>query len=431
MYYHPSLTVSPLPFYNLNSYTETMSLKNPYFYPNSSLFPRSFDNLWQGYNNRFSGGVSESPIYWTPQTTAYWAYGGIPTKWTPLGGQANQLGYLSVPQQYHRIHLPGHLNLPGHFHEQTELRLAKNTIQKKWESLRGAPGKQLSSFTGVGVAGSDVEKVSGGYRIRYDNGAIYTKNPGGPAYWVRGFIGQKYDALGGAGSWLGFPTSDEIPLEYEGSVSTFEKGEIYWWPGTDPIDIKEVSLTYSGIHCFGTTSGPGSDEIYAIISAIAPGSEPATAMTRLYKDVDKGESIPDNIELYRGKPYGLTLNFVLFERDQGDPNVYKATVEKSVKAAAGAITAGVGAIASPAAAAAVGPILVSLIPTVSKEINNLLGTADDFLGEFTVTLSMKDMVQLSVRPDELIHNQIRKKLETHLLTGDGGSYKGYFNLVRA
>ncbi|WP_255444818.1 hypothetical protein [Bacillus sp. TE8-1] len=41
------------------------------------------------------------------------------------------------------------------------------------------------------------------------------------------------------------------------------------------------------------------------------------------------------------------------------------------------------------------------------------------------------MVQLALRPEELSHNLIRKKLETHLLNGDGGSYKGYFNLTRA
>ncbi|MGG0848824.1 LGFP repeat-containing protein [Peribacillus simplex] len=398
MYYHPSSTSNPWQFYNLYSYPRIISV-NPYFYPYSSFFPRSFEEMWQSYNS--------SPA-------EYYSY-SIPR-------ERNQLGYPNVPQRDRPLLLPPP---PPNLMEAVRREKARKTIEYKWKKLYGAPGKSISSSA---FAVGAVEKVGDGYRIRYENGAIYTQNSGS-AYWVHGLIGQKYDALGGVQSWLGFPISDEIPLQDGGRVSRFEKGEIYWWDGMDPIDLNEVTLTYTGTHCFGTTDGPGTDEVYAIISVIPPSGNTSTAMTKLYNDVDDGESLPDYIELYRGKPYGLNLNFVLFERDQGDPNVYKKTVESSVQAAAGLITTAIGVVASPAAAAVAGPILVSLAPTVSKEINNLLGTADDFLGESTLPLSMKDMVQLATRPDELVHNnQIRKKLETHLLTGDGSSYKGYFNL---
>ena len=106
-------------------------------------------------------------------------------------------------------------------------------------------------------------------------------------------------------------------------------------------------------------------------------------------------------------------------------------VEKAVDQASSGIALGVGAIATPAAGAAVGAGLKLLQPLISKEINNLLGTADDFLGEYTITLSRKDIVLMAARQNEMIfNNSIHFKFETHLLSGDGGSYKGYFNLTK-
>jgi hypothetical protein len=89
-------------------------------------------------------------------------------------------------------------------------------------------------------------------------------------------------------------------------------------------------------------------------------------------------------------------------------------------------------VTSPAAAAVAGPILHSLVPVVSKGVNDLLGTDDEFLGEYPRFLSMKEMVLMAARQNEMIHNNaINYKFETHLLTGDGSSFKGYFSLARA
>lgn len=307
--------------------------------------------------------------------------------------------------------------------------IAKKAIDNKWKSLNGAPGAAISY----------VEEVGTGYRIRYQNGAIYTKKTNGPAYWVNGAIGEKYHALGGVGSWLGWPVTDELQIKYDsGRVSSFEHGEIYWWPETGAIEIDQVVLTYKGIHCFGTTSEPGSDEVYATISVAAPSgmdNEPvnvATSLTRLYTDVDKGESFPDHIELYRGKPYGLNITFVLMEHDEGDPKKYYKTVHSTVSTAAAAATSGVAALGGPLVAGAAAPILKALVTPVAKGINSLLGTGDDLIGQTTIALTLKDLVQLSARPNEFVlKNQIRYKLETPLLTGQGSSYKGFFSLSRA
>lgn len=305
---------------------------------------------------------------------------------------------------------------------------AKRTIEAKWNSLGGAPGAAIS----------DVESVGPGFRIRYQNGAIYTKISAGPAFWVHGAIGDRYNALGGVGSWLGFPITDELPLEIEnGRISRFENGEIYWWQDTGAIEINNILLAYKGINCFGTTSGLGSDEVYATIGVIAPTGdagqpvEIATALTRLYTDVDGGESIPDYIELYRGKPYGMNITFMLLEHDEGDPNKYYGAVVSAVEAASGLLTAGIGAITGPAAAVVAAPILQSLVPVISKGVNELLGTGDDVIGNITIPLTLKQVIVLAARTGQLTEKQIQYNLATPLLTGDGGSYKGYFSFSRA
>ena len=49
-----------------------------------------------------------------------------------------------------------------------------------------------------------------------------------------------------------------------------------------------------------------SDEPYVIFGMVSPAGA-TTAVTREYADVDSGESPPDLLELYRGKPRGLTI----------------------------------------------------------------------------------------------------------------------------
>ena len=180
---------------------------------------------------------------------------------------------------------------------------------------------------------SELEAVGGGYRRRYEHGRIYT-SPKGTA-WVYGAIGAKYDALGGSKSWLGLPTADEEPFAEGGRASTFEHGAIYWWPDTGAIDLNDVVVHYTGLICFGQTSwdeGPGSDEPYVVLGAVAPANNFA-GRSQVYEDVDGGESRPDLIEIYRGKPYGVNVSALLMEHDFDDPDKYKWAVAASVEAA--------------------------------------------------------------------------------------------------
>src|SRR5688572_20469576 len=86
----------------------------------------------------------------------------------------------------------------------------KLVIEHKWRDLGGLPGPAVSGVETV-TAGT------GGARIRYAEGAIYGV-PGGGGVWVHGAIGQRYHAMGGPSSWLGFPLTDEAPFPQDGVV---------------------------------------------------------------------------------------------------------------------------------------------------------------------------------------------------------------------
>jgi len=64
---------------------------------------------------------------------------------------------------------------------------------------------------------------------------------------VQGAIGDRYEALGGASSWPGFPTSDEEPFAEDGRVSEFEHGAIYWWTVLLMEHDEDDPDTYKGV----------------------------------------------------------------------------------------------------------------------------------------------------------------------------------------
>jgi hypothetical protein len=297
-------------------------------------------------------------------------------------------------------------------------------IKQHWNALGGAPGQQVS----------ELENFGAGYRIRYQQGAIYYRGNGTPA-WVYGDIGAKYDSLGGPNSWLGFPTADEAPFPEGGRVSTFERGDIYWWPDVGAVELNEVVVHYTGLICFGETDwdqASDSDEPYVVLGTVSPFG-PTSTRSQVYSDVDGGESRLDLIEIYRGKPYGLAISAMLMEHDEADPDKYKAAMGASVGAAAAGITAAVGLIPGPGPfiAMAVGPALSAVAPAVTEELNRALDMGDDKLGAFTTTLNPKQMVVLATRTQNSNERGVGFKVATPIISGDGASYKVYYGLVPA
>lgn len=297
-------------------------------------------------------------------------------------------------------------------------------IHHHWEVLNRAPGEPVSG----------VENVASGYRIWYSNGGAIYLNPAftHPA-WVYGSIGERYNALGGAASWLGFPTADEAPFADEGRVSTFQHGEIYWWPDVGAVELNEVVMQYTGLICFGETNwdqGSASDEPYVVLGTVSH-QGPTAARSQIYEHVNAIQGRADMIEIYRGKPYGIALTARMMEHDEDDPDRYKAAMEAAVGAAATAITTAVGAIATPAAALIVGPLLGAVAPVVADALNGALDLRDDDLGVQTLPLTAKQMVVLAARTQDSVDYGVTSRLQTPLFTGEGSSYKACFRFAPA
>lgn len=321
--------------------------------------------------------------------------------------------------------LPG--NIPFHL---VEPELAETAINEKWHALGGLPG---ASVTASGPPGLIVSP--GGHFRRYVNGAIYRGRPG--VFYVNERANQIYSAEGGPGGSLGWPTSDDVPdaADPGAGVTRFENGAIYWWPDAGAFVMREIVLRYVGFHCFGETDeSSAADEPYmtfGIVPAITDLKN--TVPTRIYEDVNAGDSHADAIELYRGLPFGLALSTTLAEHDHGDPNKFrenvKAGVEKSSEKIDEAITKG-----GSAAGAVIGPIVGILLaiagPTLTDIINGVLGTEDDFIGTVTTVLTPKQMMQLTDSPLRDFHG-IMAHLESPLISGEGSSYKAYFDIQRA
>lgn len=195
---------------------------------------------------------------------------------------------------------------------------------------------------------------------------------------------------------------------------------------------REISLRYVGFHCFGETDEfpSDSDEPYFTFGVVPNLVEKKnTLQTQIYEDVDAGESRADLIELYRGPPLGAAISITLAEHDEGDPHKYRDNVEIAVDKAAEKTIEGLAHIPVIGVPLAVLATVVSVfaLPAITDAITDLLGTDDDLVGTVVMSFSPDDMMRLigAGRQDFF---GINAHLESPLISGDGGSYKAYFDV---
>jgi uncharacterized protein with LGFP repeats len=71
----------------------------------------------------------------------------------------------------------------------------------------------------------------------FEGGSIYW-NPGAGAHEVHGDIRMHYGRIGGSGSFLGYPVTDELGCpDGVGRFNHFEGGSIYWTPNTGAHEV--------------------------------------------------------------------------------------------------------------------------------------------------------------------------------------------------
>jgi hypothetical protein len=306
-----------------------------------------------------------------------------------------------------------------------EIGAADEAINNKWEALGRSPGEPLPPGH-EGLIG-----ITGGWLRHYARGTIYLRT-GSEPFFLNPATNQRYDQLGGPRSFLGWPVSDFLPdpEQAESGVTRFENGAIYFWPDVGAIEMQEISLRYVGLHCFGETDEwSGSDEPFVTFGVVPTLIDQRKALQRVYQGVDAGESRGDLVELYRGLPFGVAISVTVGEHDQGDPDKYRAIVERAVDKASEKVVEAIAEIPAVGAYLAVVATLVLLVaePAIADAANELLGTGEDVIGTVRLALTPKDMMRLT-RVERQDFHGIQAHLESPLISDNEASYKAYFDV---
>ncbi|MCO5228969.1 MAG: hypothetical protein M9934_11895 [Thermomicrobiales bacterium] len=309
--------------------------------------------------------------------------------------------------------------------------LVRDAIFDKWKALGGLEW---------GIPSSDEDYVGDGRgRVcQFDDGdermSIYwILNLG--AHEVHGAIRRCWREYGSHSSWLGYPITDEEDFPEGGKVSQFEHGGIYWWPDTGAVPLGDVAVQYTGFHCFGETDwdgGSSSDEPYFVLTP-AGANGTTNHRTRIYDDVDAGEQRVDPFEIYRGKPFGVSVGVVTMEHDNGDADVVRNIIANLSNGVYSLASAGAGA--NPVNGAWTADLLeywlTRFIPALGQLLDSAIDWGDDVIGGYVLMLNARDMVLLAAQASPGTYGAIPYKLETGLMSGHGASYKVFFNVVEA
>jgi uncharacterized protein with LGFP repeats len=175
-----------------------------------------------GARSTFTGGS----ILWSGGTGAHVTIGGILARYDQLGGPWG-LGFPTTDEfgtaggarsSFQR----GAIVWSGG----TGAKFVIGGILIKYDSYGGAPA--------LGFPITDEMSVAGGARSTFTGGSVFWSGGTG-AHVVIGGILARYDSIGGPGSYIGFPTSDEFPI-YGGAQTNFSYGHyIVWRPSTGAI----------------------------------------------------------------------------------------------------------------------------------------------------------------------------------------------------
>jgi hypothetical protein len=192
--------------------------------------------------------------------------------------------------------------------------------------------------------------------------------------------------------------------------------------------LGNVVVRYTGLACFAETDwdqGSFEDEPYVILGVVpfVP-TAPFTVRTQIYGDVDAGDSRLDNIELYRGLPFGLSLTAALFEHDFSNPEKIRGEIQNVVGDASDAV----GEYAKQQGADAwYVEIAKAIAKWIAEQITKLMDLEDDFIGQVTFPVTAKHMVTMAYTPPKDFR-AIQWDMDSPLISGDGAAYKVYIEI---
>ena len=189
--------------------------------------------------------ATPSPIS-SPVPTASAAESSIAATWRQVGGLSGPLGAATgavrpvrsgQAQDYQGGQVLWSAALGAH--------AVYGVIGQRYQALGGADSP-------LGLPTSSETAVAGGRGNTFQGGQVLW-SPATGAHAVYGAIGQRYQALGGPGSPLGLPTTDEGPAG-SGRSSAFQGGRIHWSGATGARAVTGPVLLHHLSH--GGAAGP-------------------------------------------------------------------------------------------------------------------------------------------------------------------------------
>jgi hypothetical protein len=358
-----------------------------------------------------------------------------PVRWTTLGLNGGEIFWQEYPGD---VGAAFHAGFPDSVApgapvpEQPVIRVSGG-IWKKYKSLGGPQRLGRPLIRRQELATGDGDRV---FRQDFEGGSIFNSGATGP-HLVLGGIRDKWlsPEVGGPSGPLGLPITDELTDNTGVIFSDFQNGSIWFTPEGGAQVIRGLAIEFAGFHCFGEQQGPGADEPYLIVRAfpedpnmenptdidgiwtsILPGDERATYQA------DSGTTLAETRVVYMGRATPITVQVILFENDEGDPNAFKDEIKTAV-AATGAVVA---AFVPAASAVALNPDVQA---TLTSIINGIAGTGDDVMGSGQFRLGSRRSILDALNTPEHAEFGVSMHQKVFLTDGDA-SYDAYFRWRR-
>ena len=207
-----------------------------------------------GRQTDFAGGI----VLWSPGTGAHEVHGAILGSYLDAGGPGGWLGLPSSDERGPSWRANDFVGGTLYWSAGTGVAEVHGTILQHYRDLGEA-----SSVLGPPVTGE--YGVPGGRASAFTSGVLYW-SPDTGAKEVHGALLDRYSALGGPTSWVGWPASDERSVA-GGRASSFQGATLYWSSTTGEVhdvhgSIRELYLAlretaYLGLPVTDEVAVPG------------------------------------------------------------------------------------------------------------------------------------------------------------------------------
>jgi putative cell wall-binding protein len=178
--------------------------------------------------------------YWSAATGAFLASGAIGNSYRARGGTSGGLGFPVAAEKAEfgggssQRFQGGWLYWSG----PTGVHQIGGAVGNRWTAL-GGPS------SGLGYPATDDTAMGAGSGQAFTGGSLYWSGSTG-VQQSSGAIGQRFVALGGPGAELGFPVAGEVAGANGGSTQAFQNGTVYWsssgaWEVLAPFDAAYVA----------------------------------------------------------------------------------------------------------------------------------------------------------------------------------------------